>query len=311
MKLGFVFPGQGAQSVGMGKDIYEHYEEYRRMYASISTLLKMNIEDLTFSTSEENLSQTKNAQISIFSMSLGILEILKKNRIYSDFLTGLSLGEYSALLYAGSFRFEDGLQIVKSRGEIMQENIPHGEWLMAAIIGLDDLMVENICSDISNGFVVPSNYNCPGQIVISGEKEAVELAVEKAKENGCKKAILLKTTGPFHTEKLKAASTQFQLELQKYALDIPNKTVIKNIDASTYLSGENISNILVQHMISPVKFHDCIKKMIALGIDTFIEVGPGKVLSGFIKKIDPNVMVLNTHNKEDLEFTMNYIKEHE
>lgn len=180
---------------------------------------------------------------------------------------------------------------------------------MAAILGLDDSIINEICKSITNGFVVPANYNCPGQVVVSGEKEAVQIAIQKAKELGAKRAIELKTSGPFHTEKLKTASDKFKLELEKYSIKCPDKTVIKNIDAKEYIISDNMIEILSNHITSSVRFGDCIKRMLELGVDTFIEIGPGKTLSGFIKKINSNVTILNINNVETLESTLQYIKE--
>lgn len=292
----------------MGKDIYDNYDEYRKMYDRASEILGIDVASLTFNSTEEELSQTQNTQIAIYTMSLAILEILKKNNISAEYLAGLSLGEYSALRYSDSFSLEDGFRIVKTRGEQMAKNIPDGSWSMAAILGLEDSKVEEICTNIDSGFVVPANYNCPGQIVISGEKEAVELAAEKAKVAGAKRTLLLKTSGPFHTIKLKNASDKFRVELEKYSITVPKRTVIKNIDACEYVASDDMVDILAKHIVSPVRFASSIKKMSDYGVDTFIEIGPGKTLSGFIKKIDPNVTVLNINNKESLESTIEYIK---
>ena len=308
MKIGFVFPGQGSQNIGMGKDIFDSYSEYRNLYNKAKDILNIDIANLTFRSSEEELAQTKNTQISILLMSLGILEILKNNNIHSEYLAGLSLGEYSALIYSSSFNFENGLNIVKKRGELMQENVPSGNWSMSAILGLEDEKVDKLCKEVSKyGFVVPANYNCPGQVVISGEQKAVCLAMEKAKELGCKKAIELKTNGPFHTEKLQIASKKFKKELEKIIIIPPNKKVIKNINAELYTKTDNMVSILSNHIISPVKFSNSIKELINLGVDTFAEIGPGKTLSGFIKKINPSLKILNTYNKENLENTIKFI----
>lgn len=277
MKSAFIFPGQGSQYIGMGKDLYEKYEEVKKVYDDASSILGIDIKKISFEGSDEILGQTQNTQIAILVMSLGILEVLKKHNINAEILAGLSLGEYSALIYSGVLSFEDGIKIVRKRGKLMQENVPTGNWQMAGIIGLEDSEVEEICKNISNGFVVPANYNCPGQVVISGEKASVTLAMEKAKEKGARKAVELKTSGPFHTEKLKVASQKLKEELDKINISSNiNKTVIKNIDAKPYKDTDDIKDILSKHVMNPVKFKDSIEEMIKLGVDTFIEIGPRK-----------------------------------
>lgn len=282
MKIGFLFPGQGAQSVGMGKDLYENYEEIRNVYDDASKILGIDIAKLTFESSEEELSETKNTQIAILVMSLGILKVLEKNGIVPEMSAGLSLGEYSALISSGAIRFADGVKIVKTRGELMQEYIPNGDWAMAAILGLEDEKVEEVCKAVTKGFVVPANYNCPGQIAISGEKEAVLEAMEKCKEAGARKAVELKTSGPFHTEKLQVASDKLQVALKEVQINLSEKIqVLKNIDGTPYKKEDNIKEILSLHVTHPVKFSKCAEYMINSGIDTFVEIGPRKNFNRF------------------------------
>ncbi len=284
MRIGFLFPGQGAQTVGMGKDLYEKYDEVKEIYKKASEILGVDVAKLTFESSEEELSQTKNTQISILIMSLGILEVLKKNGIKAEMSAGLSLGEYSALMYAEAINFEDGIKIVKKRGELMQECTPNGNWSMAAILGLEDKKVEEICDSVKSGFVVPANYNCPGQIAISGDVEGVKEAIEKAKETGAKKAVELKTSGPFHTEKLEEASKRLFEELKKINIDFPKIDVVKNIDGMAYKNSDNIKEILAKHVINPVRFAKSAEYMIECGIDIFVEIGPRKNFNRICKK---------------------------
>ncbi len=313
MKLGFVFPGQGAQFVGMGKDLYENFEEVRNIYETAKNITGIDVAKLTYESTEEELSETKNTQICILVMSLAILELLKKYKIEADISAGLSLGEYTALIYSGYINKEDGMKIVQKRGEYMQESVPNGEWAMAAIIGLEDEKVEEACKlSKEAGFVVPANYNCPGQVAISGEKKAVLVAMEKAKELGAKRAIELKTSGPFHTEKLITATYKLEKELDKIKINNnASKKVIKNIDAQEYNEKDDIKGILSKHIISPVKFSASVQNMINQGVDTFIEIGPGKVLSGFIKKINKEVKILNIQDVESLNNTISYIADHQ
>ena len=311
MKLGFVFPGQGAQTVGMGKDLYESFEEVRKIYDKAKEVTGIDVAKLTFESTEEELSQTKNTQIAILTMSLGILEVLKKNGIDASYSAGLSLGEYAALIYSNIISLEDGLRIIQKRGEYMQSLVPEGSWAMAAVIGLPDEEVERICKEeIKNGFIVPANYNCPGQVAVSGDKVAITELLEKGKELGARKVVELKTSGPFHTEKLKDASDKLREELDKIEINKDfTKKVFKNLDAKEYTKEDDIKNILAKHVMSPVRFSKSVENMINQGVDTFIEIGPGKVLSGFIRKINKEVKVLNIQDKESLEDTLKILKE--
>ncbi len=310
MKIGFIFPGQGAQSVGMCKDLYDEYEEVRKVYKKASDILDIDMAKLTFETSEDELGKTKNTQIAILVMSLAILELLKNRGIEAEEVAGLSLGEYTALIYAGFISFNEGLKLVQKRGEFMQKYVPKGIWSMAAVMGLEDEQVEAVCNKAQNkGFVVPANYNCPKQLTISGEKEAVEYAMELAKENGARKIRELKTSGPFHTQKLQTAAIKLKEELNDINISYKNGIkVIKNIDAKEYTENTNIKDNLAEHITHPVRFKESIQKMIEDGVDTFIEVGPGKVLSGFIKKIDNSVKILHINNVESLEQTISELK---
>lgn len=310
MKIGFIFPGQGAQSVGMCKDLYDEYEEVRKVYKKASDILDIDMAKLTFETSEDELGKTKNTQIAILVMSLAILELLKNRGIEAEEVAGLSLGEYTALIYAGFISFNEGLKLVQKRGEFMQKYVPKGIWSMAAVMGLEDEQVEAVCNKAQNkGFVVPANYNCPKQLTISGEKEAVEYAMELAKENGARKIRELKTSGPFHTQKLQTAAIKLKEELNDINISYKNGIkVIKNIDAKEYTENTNIKENLAEHITHPVRFKESIQKMIEDGVDTFIEVGPGKVLSGFVKKIDNSVKILHINNVESLEQTISELK---
>ena len=311
MKLGFVFPGQGAQTVGMGKDLYESFEEVRKIYDKAKEVTGIDVAKLTFESTEEELSQTKNTQIAILTMSLGILEVLKKNGIDASYSAGLSLGEYAALIYSNIISLEDGLRIIQKRGEYMQSLVPEGSWAMAAVIGLPDEEVERICKEeIKNGFIVPANYNCPGQVAVSGDKVAITELLEKGKELGARKVVELKTSGPFHTEKLKDASDKLREELDKIEINKDfTKKVFKNLDAKEYTKDDDIKDILAKHVMSPVRFSKSVENMINQGVDTFVEIGPGKVLSGFIRKINKEVKVLNIQDKESLENTLKILKE--
>ena len=280
MKRAFLFPGQGAQIVGMGKDIYEKYEEARKVFDEASNISGIDVKKLCFEGPEDELNKTENTQLAIMVTSLAILEVLKSKKIDAKIACGLSLGEYTALVYAGIISFEDGIKLIKKRGYYMGNLIPDSEYEMAAVIGLDSSKIEEICNELKeNGkFVVPANYNCSSQTVVSGEKEAVEEAIEKLKSAGAKRVIPLKTSGPFHTEKLIEASKAFEKELENvnFNLDEEKVKVIKNIDGTYYNKNDNIKEILVKHIISPVRFDKAIKLMSDENIDEYIEIGPRK-----------------------------------
>lgn len=300
MKIAFMFPGQGAQTVGMGKDIYEAYPEAKRIYDIATELTKKDIAKLCFEGPEEELNKTENTQIAILVTSLAMLEVIKQQGIKADICTGLSLGEYVALVYGGYLTIEDAIGLIQKRGYYMGNKIPQEEYAMAAVIGLESSEIEKICGAIE-GFVVPANYNYSGQTVISGNRETVEKAMQVLKEKGAKKVIELKTSGPFHTKKLEEAKQCFLPELEKAKFLEGKIPVIKNIDGTVYTKADQLPEILANHIISPVRFDKAIQLMKEQGVDTFIEIGPGKALSGFVKKELQEVAIYNVCDIPSLE----------
>lgn len=307
MKRAFLFPGQGVQVVGMGKDIYEKYEEARKIYDKANEITKMDVKKICFEGPEEELNKTENTQIAILTTSLAILEVLKSKNIEADVAVGLSLGEYGALIYSGIISLEDGLKLIQKRGYYMGNLLPDEEFAMAAVIGLDSSKIEDVCQNIAKEgkFIVPANYNCKVQTVISGEKEAIEEATEKLKEAGAKRVIPLKTSGPFHTSKLEKAKEAYEKELENISFNEGKAKVIKNIDGTYYTKNDNIKEILAKHIISPVRFDKAIELMKEEKIEEYVEIGPGRALTGFIKKDNKEAKVYNINNLESLE---NYLE---
>jgi len=299
-KIAFVFPGQGSQVVGMGKDLFEQFEPAANLFKKADQKLNFSLTDLIFEGPKEELTLTHNTQPALLTTSIAILEHFKQFDIQPDYVAGHSLGEYSALVAAGVLSFEDGVYAVRKRGEYMQEAVPAGEGAMAAVLGLDREQLTAVTVEVSNAgnSVQLANLNCPGQIVISGTTKGVELAGEKAKEAGAKRAIPLEVSGPFHSELMKPAAEKFASVLDDLDLVDAKIPVIANVSAAPIQNQEDIKTKLVEQLYSSVLWEDSVRNMLDLGVDTFIEIGPGKVLSGLIKKIDRKAKVYAVNDME-------------
>lgn len=302
MKIGFVFSGQGAQYLGMGKEFYENSDTFKNRIDQASDILGVDLAHIMFEE-EEKLNLTEYTQPIILAMSVAISEMVKsKLAIKPSVCAGLSLGEYTALVESGSLSFEKAVALVNKRGKLMQEAVPAGVGAMTAVMGAERDVVEKACLEASKvSGVYPANYNMPGQIVIGGFKEGVEEATKLLKEAGVKRLIPLKVSGPFHTPLLVEASIQLNSLLKEVSFEEMSIPVITNVTGKEISSQADIIDTLTKQVMSPVYFEDCIKTMIDSGVELIIEIGPGKTLSSFIKKIDKSMTTKHVEDTKTME----------
>ena len=285
----YIFPGQGAQFVGMGLDLYEKSAEAKALFEAANGILGFSITDIMFSGTDEDLKQTKVTQPAIFLHSVILSKVLGKN-FAPQMVAGHSLGEFSALVANEVLSFEDGLQLVAKRATAMQKACELQPSTMAAVLGLDDSKVEELCATV-DGIVTPANYNCPGQLVISGELKAVEAACEKMKEAGAKRALVLPVGGAFHSVLMKPAEEELAAAIEQTTFHKPLCPVYQNVTTTAVSNEANIKKNLIKQLTAPVKWTQSVQQMIADGATEFIEVGPGKVLQGLVKKINKEAVV--------------------
>lgn len=297
-KVAFVFPGQGAQYVGMGKDFYEQIPVSRKVYTIASEVTGLNLPGLCFKENEQ-IDITEYTQIAMLATEAAMLAALQEKGVKADVAAGLSLGEYGAILTAGAMSLEDVFRVVRQRGILMQKAVPTGG-AMCAVLGMDGEKIAKICEE-TEGIVSVANYNCPGQIVITGEEGAVAVAAEKLKEAGARRCIPLKVSGPFHSEMLKGAGEKLAGVLVDVELKEFSMPYVTNVTADYVKDISEIKELLGRQVYSSVRWQQSVERMIADGVDTFIEIGPGRTLTGFLKKINKNVTGLHIEKVEELE----------
>ena len=310
-KIAFIFPGQGSQTVGMGKELYERFPVAKAVFDAADEALGFSITDMCFNGPEDELRKTFNTQPAILTVSIACYEVLKEHGITPTIVAGHSLGEYSALVSAGALSFKDAVQLVRKRGQLMQEAVPLGEGSMAAILGLERQVVTDICHEAQAQFgaVQAVNFNSPGQIVIAGKKESVEKAAEMLKAAGAKRAIMLPVSAPFHSTLMKPAAEQLAVELSKTTVSNADIPVVANVNGLIITNASDIKESLVKQADSPVEWEECIAQIIKSDATVFIEVGPGKVLSALTKKITKEIDSLNVEDITSLEKTLDYFRE--
>ena len=311
IKTAFLFPGQGSQSVGMGKDLADNFSVARETFEEADRALGFSISKLCFEGPEEELRKTVNTQPAILTVSVAALRVLQQAGLSFDITAGHSLGEYSALVAAGVLEFADAVRLVNKRGQFMQEAVPLGEGAMAAVMGMEREKVVEICAEVEKeaGAVQAVNFNCPGQIVSAGKTAAVEKAAAALKAAGAKRAILLPVSAPFHSTLLQPAAEKLASELDQVSFHEPKSPVVANVTGKISTNSAEIKQLLVTQAANPVLWEDCVATVAAYGATVSVEIGPGKVLTGFTKKIAPEIATLNVEDMESLQKTLDYFKE--
>ncbi|WP_099158061.1 ACP S-malonyltransferase [Virgibacillus ndiopensis] len=309
-RVAFMFPGQGSQAVGMGKVFYDNYPDIKELYQEADQLLDFSLTELMFEGPQEKLTETENAQPALLLSSIAVHTLLLKEQIQPVMAVGHSLGEYSALVAAGALSLEDALPLVATRGKLMEEAFPAGKGSMAAVLGLSQEQIETALHEMNSDEVVDlANLNCPGQIVISGSKEGIEQAIPILKEAGAKRVLPLNVSGPFHSRLMKSANEEFAKKLDKVSINEASIPVYANVTASPVIDNEEIKDLLIKQLYSPVRFEESIRNMLDEGVDAFVEVGNGKVLSGLVKKISRRTPTFAIQDQESMDKFITWFKE--
>jgi [acyl-carrier-protein] S-malonyltransferase len=308
--IAFLFPGQGSQATSMGKELAALYPVARQMFQEADDSLGFSLSQLCFEGPDDQLKMTENTQPAILTMSTAVARVLKEKGVVPQFVAGHSLGEYSAHVAAGTLKFADAVRTVRNRGKYMQEAVPAGQGAMAAILAMPLDQLQQVCADAAQGEVVaPANINSPDQIVISGSAKAVERAAELAKQRGAKRAVMLPVSAPFHCALMQPAQDRLTKDLQALQFCNPAIPVIANIDAAPKTSGDASRKALIQQVTGAVRWSSCVQKLIELGAKTFVEVGPGKVLTGLMRQIDRSQTAMNVEDEASLQKLMGLFAE--
>jgi [acyl-carrier-protein] S-malonyltransferase len=304
-KLAFLFPGQASQYPGMGRELAANHAAARTVFEEADRALGFSISDLCFNGSEEALKLTANTQPAILTVSVATYQVLAENGVEPAFVAGHSLGEFSALVAAGGLEFSDAVRLVRRRGEYMQSAVPEGVGAMAAILGLAPAQVAGICRQAADGQVVaPANLNSPEQTVISGHAEAVKRAVELASAGGAKRAVMLPVSAPFHSSLMKPAAERLEVDLRATTFHTLRVPLVNNADAELTTSGDEAREALVRQVTLPVRWEESVRELIDQGVNTFVEVGPGRVLTGLLRQIDRSIHVFNVEDEKSLRSTL-------
>ena len=308
-KIACMFPGQGSQTVGMGQELYNEYEKIQQLYETANDVLDKDLQQIMFEGPQEVLTETENTQPALLLSSTAVYTLLQQENITPSMVVGHSLGEYSALVAAGSLSAEEALPLVQTRGRLMEKAYPKGKGTMAAVLGMEEAEIANVLDKIESEIVDIANLNCPGQIVISGSKAGVDQAGELLKEAGARRVLPLNVSGPFHSRLMKQANEEFQTYLDAATIQDATIPVYANVTAEPVQNKDEIKQLLIEQLFSPVRFEQSIRNMIDAGVDAFVEVGTGSVLSGLVRKIDRKVKTFAIQDMKSLQKFVNWYKE--
>jgi len=306
-RISVVFPGQGSQYVGMGIEIHENFDRAQETFKEASHTLGYDIANLSFNGPDNELNKTFRTQPCILTVSTAIYRVLLSKGVKPNVVAGHSLGEYTALVAAEVLTFKDAVRLTEKRGQFMQEAVPEGQGLMAAILGLERRTIEEICLSLQSGYAAPANFNCPGQVVIAGEKAAVEEAVNSCKDAGARRAVPLSVSVPSHSRLMEDASRRLAELLDNIEFKDPKIPLVNNADAEFLDTKDSIKESLIRQISSPLLWEDSIKAIAHSGVQTFVEVGPGRVLSGLIRRIVPDASVFSVEDIKSLDLTLSHI----